>query len=122
MFGFKIITQKKYKAMWTEAYESVKRAAEIQSLEELLKEKNEIIQRLKIINKQYTKENGCQIGPWCKDCIHHEIFDEKTIKLIQDGDFDDYSFSGIFVSAESHLYCKKHLHDLCTEWGKNFLK
>ena len=36
MFGFKIITppKKKYNTMWTEAYESIKRAAEIQSLEE----------------------------------------------------------------------------------------
>lgn len=56
-----------------------------------------------------SKVDGCNIGAWCKDCIHYGH--DKSVII----------HNGILGTWESWIggevqYCKKHIHDICYEF------
>lgn len=116
MFGFKIISKKKYDAIVEEGSKSIEREEKIVALKWKIEEQSYIIEDMVSLNKTKALKSGCKIGPWCKDCSHCKIFTQNDYKFMAEGDFEAYSFVGSAEKENEYIYCKKHIHEICPEW------
>lgn len=70
------------------------------------------IERVVNENHLMVKDAGCEVGEWCKDCIHcGYAFIEK----------EQYATCGWYlydIPEKKLIYCKKHIHEICSEFEK----
>lgn len=84
---------------------------------ERLKDREEMCTQLllevqRLSNLITEKTEDCNIGPWCKGCIHRGV-DESVIYFPHSP-----LLGNLYVkeTAGRVEYCKKHLHELCPEF------
>lgn len=82
----------------------------------LNQEKDKLIEEVQEREATRAKENGCEMGVWCRDCKHCRYGMIEYEQWLH-----RYPYVPIVDLGKEKMiqYCDKWLHDICKGWEKN---